>query len=40
MLKAAGRAGALQLSIDGTPIAVLDHSKLAFTLNEQAYTIR
>jgi hypothetical protein len=40
MIKATGSVGALQLSIDGTPIAVLDHARLGFTLNGQAYTIR
>ncbi len=40
MIKATGKVGALQLSIDGTPITVLDHAKLGFTLNGQAYTVR
>jgi hypothetical protein len=40
MIKATGSLSALQLSIDGTPIAVLDHARLGFTLNGQAYTIR
>jgi hypothetical protein len=40
MIKATGSLSALQLSIDGTPIAVLDHARLGFTLNGQTYTIR
>jgi hypothetical protein len=40
MIKATGSVNALQLSIDGTPIAVLDHARLGFTLNGQSYTIR
>jgi hypothetical protein len=40
MIKATGSISALQLSIDGTPIAVLDHATLGFTLNGEAYTIR
>jgi hypothetical protein len=40
MIKATGSISALQLSIDGTPIAVLDHARLGFTLNGEAYTIR
>jgi hypothetical protein len=40
MIKATGSVSALQLSIDGTPIAVLDHARLGFTLNGQTYTIR
>ncbi len=40
MIKATGSVSALQLSIDGTPIAVLDHARLGFTLNGRTYTIR
>jgi hypothetical protein len=40
MIKATGSVSALQLSIDGTPIAVLDHARLGFALNGQTYTIR
>jgi hypothetical protein len=40
MIKATGGVSALQLSIDGTSIAVLDHARLGFTLNGQIYTIR
>jgi len=40
MIKATGSVSALQLSIDGTPIAVLDHRKLGFTLNGQACIVR
>jgi hypothetical protein len=40
MIKATGSISALQLSIDGTPIAVLYHARLGFTLNGEAYTIR
>jgi hypothetical protein len=40
MIKATGSVSALQLSIDGTPIGVLDHARLGFTLNGQTYTIR
>lgn len=40
MIKATGNVGALQLSIDGTPIGVLDHAKLGFTLDGQTYTVR
>jgi hypothetical protein len=40
MIRATGSTSALQLSIDGTAIAVLDHARLGFTLNGQAYTIR
>jgi hypothetical protein len=40
MIKATGSVSALQLSIDGTRIGVLDHTKLGFTLNGQTYTVR
>ena len=40
MIKATGSLSALQLSIDGTLIAVLDHARLGFTLYGEAYTIR
>jgi hypothetical protein len=40
MIKAAGSISALQLSIDGTPIAMLNHAKLGFALGGQAYTVR
>jgi hypothetical protein len=40
MIKATGGVSALQLSIDSTSIAVLDHARLGFTLNGQIYTIR
>ena len=40
MIKATGSVSALQLSIDGTPVAVLDHARLGFTLNGESYTIR
>jgi hypothetical protein len=39
MIRATGSVSALQLSIGGTPIAVLDHASLAFTLNGESYTI-
>jgi hypothetical protein len=40
MIKGTGVGGALHLSIDGSPIGVLDGHKLEFTLNEQTYTVR
>ena len=40
MIKASGNVDALQLSIDGTPIAVLNHAKPAFTLKGLDYTVR
>jgi hypothetical protein len=40
MIKASGSVDALHLSLDGTPIAVLNHAKLGFTLGGQAYTVR
>ncbi len=40
MIKGSGTVGALQLSIDDTPIGVLNHAKLGFTLNGQAYVVR
>jgi hypothetical protein len=40
MIKATGSTSALRLSVDGTPIAVLDHRELGFTLNGQTYTVR
>ena len=40
MIKATGSISALQLGNDGTPIGVLDHARLGFTLNGQTYTIR
>jgi hypothetical protein len=40
MIKANGSISALQLSIDGTPIAVLDYARPEFTLSGRTYTIR
>jgi hypothetical protein len=40
MIKASAGEGGLQLSLDGTPIAVLSPRKLAFTLNGQDYAVR
>lgn len=40
MIKATGSISALQLSIDGAPIAMLDHAKLGFAMNGQSYTVR
>jgi hypothetical protein len=40
MINANGSISALQLSIDGTPIAVLDYARPEFTLNGRTYTIR
>ena len=39
-MKATGKLGALQLSVSGAPVAVLDHRKMAFTLDGQPYIIR
>jgi hypothetical protein len=40
MIKATGSLRALQLTVDGTPITVLDHTKKGFILNGQSYTVR
>ena len=40
MIKASAGAGGLQLTLAGTPIAVLASRKLAFALNGQEYTVR
>jgi hypothetical protein len=40
LIKATGTVGALELSIDDTPIGVLNHAKLGFTLNGQTYVVR
>ena len=40
MIKATGKVRTLELSRDGTPIAVLDQAKLGFTLHGQTYTVR
>jgi hypothetical protein len=40
MIKATGSLRALQLTVDGTPLTVLDHTKTGFTLNGQSYTVR
>lgn len=40
MIDATGTLDAMQLSIGGAPIAVLNHAKLGYVLNGQAYTVR
>jgi len=40
MMKASGSASALQLSIDGKPLAVLNHAKLGFSMDGQFYNVR
>ena len=40
MMKAAGSESALELSLDGKPVAVLNHAKLGFSLDGQAYAVR
>jgi hypothetical protein len=40
MMKATGSDSALELSLDGKPVAVLNHAKLGFSLDGQAYTVR
>jgi hypothetical protein len=40
MIKATGSASALQLSLDGRPLAVLNHAKLGFSMDGQPYTVR
>jgi hypothetical protein len=40
MMKAAGSESALEVSLDGKPVAVLNHAKLGFSLDGQAYTVR
>src|SRR5579863_8947543 len=40
MMKATGSDSALELSLDGKPVAVLNHARLGFSLDGQAYTIR
>jgi hypothetical protein len=40
MMKAAGSESALELSLDGKPVAVLNHAKLGFDLGGQAYSVR
>jgi hypothetical protein len=40
MLKATGSESALELSLDGKPVAVLNHAKLGFSLDGQAYTVQ
>ena len=40
MMIAAGSDSALELSLDGKPVVVLNHAKLGFSLGGQAYTVR
>jgi hypothetical protein len=40
MMKATGSDSALELSLDGKPLAVLNHAKLGFSIDGQAYTVR
>ena len=40
MMKATGSDSALELRIDGKPVAVLNHAKLGFSLDDQAYNVR
>ena len=40
MMKATGSESALELSLDGKPVVVLNHAKLGFSLGGQAYTVR
>ena len=40
MMKAAGSDSALELRLDGKPVAVLNHAKLGFSLEGQPYTVR
>src|SRR5579863_4811097 len=40
MMKATGSDSALELSLDGKPVAVLNHAKLGFSLDGQAYAVR
>jgi hypothetical protein len=40
MMKATGSESALELSLDGKPIVVLNHAKLGFSFDGQAYTVR
>jgi hypothetical protein len=40
MMKATGSESALELSLDGKLVAVLDHAKLGFSLDGQVYTVR
>ena len=39
-MKAAGSESALELSLDGKPVVVLNHAKLGFSLDGQTYTVR
>src|ERR1700727_2444991 len=40
MMKATGSESALELSLDGKPVVVLDHAKLGFSFDGQVYTVR
>jgi hypothetical protein len=40
MMKATGSESALELSLVGKLVAVLDHAKLGFSLDGQVYTVR
>ena len=40
MMKATGTDSALEVSLDGKPVAVLNHAKLGFSLEGVAYTVR
>jgi hypothetical protein len=40
MMKATGSESGLELSLDGKPVVVLDHAKLGFSFDGQAYTVR
>jgi hypothetical protein len=40
MIKATGSASALQVTLDGKPLAVLNHAKLGFSMAGQPYTVR
>jgi len=39
MMKATGHDSALELSLDGKPVVVLNHAKLGFSLDGRAYTV-
>ena len=40
MMKATGSESALELSLDGKPLVMLNHAKLGFSIDGQAYTVR
>jgi hypothetical protein len=40
MMKATGSESALELNLDGKPLAVLNHARLGFNIDGQAYTVR